>query len=86
MNEFKKKFASNCSDAGANTNLCPKDSSIIVAILSAGTVLGALAAAPFGDLLGRRKSLLLGVALFCVGAICQVCAESIPLLIVGRYV
>ncbi|KAK8145431.1 hypothetical protein MY1884_002170 [Beauveria asiatica] len=84
MNEFKKQFATNCSDAGVNTNLCPKDSSIIVAILSAGTVLGALIAAPFGDFLGRRKSLLLGVALFCIGAICQVCAEDIPLLLVGR--
>ncbi|ATY62455.1 high affinity glucose transporter RGT2 [Cordyceps militaris] len=86
MDEFKKQFATNCSDAGTNTNLCPKDSSIIVAILSAGTALGALMAAPFGDFLGRRKSLLLGVALFCVGAICQVCAESIPLLLFGRQV
>ncbi|KAM3501940.1 hypothetical protein MY11210_009222 [Beauveria gryllotalpidicola] len=85
MDEFKKQFATNCSDAGVNTNLCPKDSSIIVAILSAGTVLGALIAAPFGDFLGRRKSLLLGVALFCIGAICQVCAEDIPLLLVGRF-
>ncbi|KAJ4165200.1 hypothetical protein LMH87_006842 [Akanthomyces muscarius] len=85
MDEFKNQFATNCSDPGLNTNLCPRDSSIIVAILSAGTALGALAAAPFGDWLGRRKSLLLGVALFCVGAICQVCAESIPLLLVGRF-
>ncbi|EJP65919.1 putative glucose transporter rco-3 [Beauveria bassiana] len=85
MDEFKKQFSTNCSDAGVNTNLCPKDSSIIVAILSAGTVLGALIAAPFGDFLGRRKSLLLGVALFCIGAICQVCAEDIPLLLVGRF-
>ncbi|KAM3460587.1 hypothetical protein MY5147_006127 [Beauveria neobassiana] len=85
MDEFKKQFSTNCSDTGVNTNLCPKDSSIIVAILSAGTVLGALIAAPFGDFLGRRKSLLLGVALFCIGAICQVCAEDIPLLLVGRF-
>ncbi|KAM3520252.1 hypothetical protein NHJ13051_006979 [Beauveria bassiana] len=85
MDEFKKQFSTNCSDAGVNTNLCPKDSSIIVAILSAGTVLGALIAAPFGDFLGRRKSLLLGVALFCIGAICQVCAEDIPLLLAGRF-
>ncbi|KAJ3492961.1 hypothetical protein NLG97_g5037 [Lecanicillium saksenae] len=85
MDEFKKQFATNCGSGGTNTNLCPRDSSIIVAILSAGTVLGALVAAPFGDFLGRRKSLLLGVALFCIGAICQVCAESIPLLLVGRF-
>lgn len=85
MDEFKRQFATNCGSGGSNTNLCPRDSSIIVAILSAGTILGALAAAPFADFLGRRKSLLLGVALFCIGAICQVCAEAIPLLLVGRY-
>lgn len=86
MDEFKAQFATNCADTGSGANLCPKDSSIIVAILSAGTALGALCAAPMGDFLGRRKSLLLGVALFCIGALCQVCANAIPLLLVGRYV
>lgn len=87
MAEFRQQFASRCSQGetvGGNFNLCPKDSSIIVAILSAGTALGALLAAPIGDHLGRRRSLLISVLLFCVGAICQVCANAIPLLLVGR--
>lgn len=85
MDEFKKQFARNCTNNSDSSSLCPKDSSIIVGILSVGTAVGALISAPFGDWLGRRKSLLLAVALFCVGAICQVCAEDIPLLLVGRY-
>ncbi|OAA62277.1 high affinity glucose transporter RGT2 [Cordyceps fumosorosea ARSEF 2679] len=86
MDQFKNQFATNCSDPGANTNLCPKDASIIVSILSVGTTVGALIAAPFGDLLGRRKSLVLAICLFCIGAICQVCAQAIPLLLVGRLI
>lgn len=87
MPEFREQFASRCSQGekgSGNFSLCPKDSSIIVAILSAGTALGALLAAPIGDHLGRRRSLLVSVLLFCVGAICQVCANAIPLLLVGR--
>lgn len=84
MPAFQKQFASRCSDRDNTQNLCPKDSSNIVAILSAGTALGALFAAPLGDNFGRRRSLLLSVAVFCIGAICQVCANAIPLLLVGR--
>lgn len=80
MPAFKNQFATSC-----RPDICNKDLSIIVAILSAGTVLGALLAAPAGDSLGRRITLLIGVGVFCIGAICQVCANAVPLLLVGRY-
>ncbi|PHH87397.1 hypothetical protein CDD83_8928 [Cordyceps sp. RAO-2017] len=83
MPEFKQQFATTCR-SNDQPEICPKDLSIIVAILSAGTAVGALLAAPAGDSLGRRITLLLAVGLFCVGAICQVCADAIPLLLVGR--
>jgi SP family sugar:H+ symporter-like MFS transporter len=88
MTEFKEQFGkhTNCIDDNGAIDICTKDSSIIVAILSAGTALGALLAAPTGDSLGRRKTLLLAVAIFCVGAIFQVAADNIDLLLVGRYV
>ncbi|PHH60572.1 hypothetical protein CDD81_1544 [Ophiocordyceps australis] len=85
MDEFKEQFATTCETDG-NRDICPKDLSIIVAILSAGTAVGALLAAPAGDSLGRRITLLLSVGVFCIGAICQVCANAIPLLLVGRAV
>lgn len=88
MTEFKEQFGkhTNCFDENGALDICTKDSSIIVAILSAGTALGALLAAPSGDSLGRRKTLLLAVGIFCIGAIFQVCASNIDLLLVGRYV
>ncbi|PFH57696.1 hypothetical protein XA68_14675 [Ophiocordyceps unilateralis] len=81
--EFKRQFSTTCRRNG-EADLCPRELSIVVSILSAGTVVGALLAAPAGDSFGRRITLLLAVAVFCVGAICQVCADAIPLLLVGR--
>ena len=88
MPEFQTQFGANCANSGSDTalSICAKDSALIVAILSAGTVVGALLAAPAGDSVGRRISLLIAVGVFCIGAICQLCAVSIPLLLVGRYV
>lgn len=81
MDAFKRQFANDCLDS---QDICAKDSSIIVAILSAGTAVGSLIAAPIGDYYGRRKSLVIAVMVFCIGAILQVCADAIPLLLVGR--
>ncbi|POR35481.1 Putative glucose transporter rco-3 [Tolypocladium paradoxum] len=83
MPEFINQFATDCQ-VNNQPDICPKDLSIIVAILSAGTVVGALLAAPAGDSLGRRITLLIAVGVFCIGAVCQVCADAIPLLLVGR--
>ncbi|ODA79500.1 hypothetical protein RJ55_05093 [Drechmeria coniospora] len=83
MPEFKNQFATTCQTNG-QPDICPKDLSIIVAILSAGTVVGSLLAAPAGDSIGRRITLLIAVGIFCIGGICQACADAIPLLLVGR--
>jgi SP family sugar:H+ symporter-like MFS transporter len=82
MDAFKRQFGTNCADE--NGNLCTSDSSLIVAILSAGTAVGALLSAPAGDSLGRRLTLMIFVGIFCIGSIFQVCAQDIPLLLVGR--
>jgi sugar porter (SP) family MFS transporter len=66
--------------------LTAAESSTIVAMLSAGTILGALIAAPLGDWLGRRASLLVCCAIFCLGGILQVCAAAIPMMLAGRFV
>lgn len=84
MREFKDKFGTTCHDEQGLPDICSKDSSLIVAILSAGTVVGALIAAPTGDSFGRRWTLLLSVGVFCIGAIFQVCAQSVTMLLVGR--
>jgi predicted MFS family arabinose efflux permease len=86
MTAFREQFSTGHRDTDKKLDISPSESSIIVAILSAGTVIGALLAAPAGDSLGRRMSLILGVAVFAFGAVFQVCAQDIPMLLVGRYV
>lgn len=86
MRAFRNQFSTGYIDSKDNRpNLSPAQSSVIVAILSAGTFFGALLAAPMGDKLGRRLSLIIAVAIFSFGVLLQTLALAIPLLIVGRY-
>jgi MFS family permease len=86
MRSFLDQFSTGFRDKMDLPALAPEQISIIVAILSAGTVLGSLVSAPVGDFFGRRLSLIGAVAIFCFGVIFQVCANKIPLLLVGRCV
>ena len=86
MDSFRRDFTTGYHDKEGKPNLVPSQVSIIVAMLSAGTFLGSLLAAPVGDIFGRRKSLIGSVGVFSFGVIFQVCATNIPLLLVGRYV
>jgi SP family sugar:H+ symporter-like MFS transporter len=66
--------------------LTASQDSLIVSILSAGTFFGALTAAPFGDLFGRRIGLLISAGLvFNVGVIMQTASTEQPLFIAGRF-
>lgn len=86
MESFIRQFTTGYIDPKTNGHgISPSEISIIVAILSAGTVLGALLAAPFGDYYGRRRSLIASIGVFSFGVIFQVCAHDIPMLLVGRY-
>lgn len=84
MREFKDRFGANCPGVSSDTEICPQDTSIIVSILSVGTVVGSLAAAPVGDYFGRRRSLVWSIGIFCIGAITQVCARVLSTLLAGR--
>lgn len=85
MSAFKEQFSTGYVRNG-HPAISPTQTAIIVAILSAGTVVGALIAAPVGDYWGRRKSLIGAVTAFNFGVIFQVCAHAIPMLLAGRYV
>lgn len=86
MKAFRDEFSTGYIDPHDHQqNVSPAQSSIIVAILSAGTFFGALMAAPMGDKLGRRMSLIIAVAIFAFGIILQTVAMAIPLLVLGRY-
>ena len=83
MDAFKEQFSTTLGKDGSK-EITPGQSSIIVAILSAGTVLGALMSAPLADSMGRRLSLIVGAVIFAIGSVFQVCSEHLPMLLVGR--
>jgi len=86
MRAFKNQFSTGYTDpTDGSLNITPAQSSQIVSILSGGTFFGALLAAPMGDKLGRRSSLVIAVAIFSFGVLLQTIAMQIPLLICGRY-
>ncbi len=41
---------------------------------------------PLSDQIGRKKTLLVGMSIFCVGAVICACASSIEMLVLGRMV
>jgi predicted MFS family arabinose efflux permease len=85
MKAFRLQFSTGYIDPKDHyLNVSPSQSSQIVSILSAGTFFGALLAAPLGDRLGRRLSLIIAVAIFSFGVLLQTLAMHIPMLICGR--
>jgi MFS transporter, SP family, sugar:H+ symporter len=79
---FSKGFTKDDGQPALN----PSDESLIVSILSLGTFLGALTAAPCADFLGRRMGLILSTAVvFNLGVLLQTISTSQPLFIAGRF-
>ncbi|KAI0295354.1 MFS monosaccharide transporter [Multifurca ochricompacta] len=58
--------------------------SLVVSILSAGTFFGALLAAPFADILGRKRGIIASCLVFSIGVALQTAATRIALFVVGR--
>lgn len=79
-------FSTGARDDQGRLAITPTQSSEIVSILSAGTFFGALLAAPIGDRIGRRKSLMLAVLVFSCGVAMQTGSTTIRLFAAGRYV
>ncbi|KIX06485.1 uncharacterized protein Z518_04461 [Rhinocladiella mackenziei CBS 650.93] len=73
MPDFLERFGQHHSDGTAYFSNVR--SGLIVAMLSIGTLIGALIAAPIADYIGRRLSVTFWCCVFCVGNIVMIASE-----------
>ncbi|KAF2184441.1 general substrate transporter [Zopfia rhizophila CBS 207.26] len=72
MPDFLRRFADNRDPDAGVLSFSNGRSGTIVALLSIGTLLGALIAAPIADKFGRKLSITFWNIIFCVGVIVQI--------------
>lgn len=91
MDDFLARFATCTTNPPTDpTNQCAFSvvrEGLIVALLSIGTLAGALFGAPVADWLGRRWAMVTECLVFIVGVIIQITAENVwQQVAVGRFV
>jgi len=84
MKEFEKTSGSEVSPD--HFELPTTQKSLIISILSAGTVTGALSAGYFCDRFRRKTTILAANIIYAIGIVLQIVASSVGLLIAGRAV
>jgi MFS transporter, SP family, sugar:H+ symporter len=82
---WQQQFGNTLNSDGTIT-ISTSQKSMIVSILSVGTFFGALAAAPFGDFLGRKWALFASCWVFSVGVAMQTASTGIGLFTGGRVI
>ncbi|KAF2754135.1 general substrate transporter [Pseudovirgaria hyperparasitica] len=75
MPDFQRRFGEYNAATGAYT-FSNVRSGLIVAMLSIGTLIGALCAAPIADAIGRRLSMTFWALIFMVGLIVQISTDN----------
>ena len=65
-------------------NLC--GTGTVVALYDIGCFFGACVALWLGEILGRKKTVLVGTTIMTVGAVIQIASYGVPQMIVGRIV
>jgi SP family sugar:H+ symporter-like MFS transporter len=76
MPDFLERFADTTDPKTGGLAFTNPRSGCIVALLSIGTMIGALIAAPVADKFGRKRSIVFWNIVFCVGVIVQICTET----------
>ncbi|KAF2872686.1 general substrate transporter [Massariosphaeria phaeospora] len=87
MHDFLQRFADTKDEKTGELAFTNGRSGTIVALLSIGTLLGALIAAPIADKFGRKISISIWNIVFCVGVVIQIATTTIWYQIaIGRWV
>jgi MFS family permease len=85
--DFLRRFGNPDPSAATGYSIPATRSSILVSLMSIGSLLGALSGAYTSDWWGRRKSLTFGVFLFIIGNVIQITSmESWIHMMMGRFV
>lgn len=71
---------------GPDPTLPGSYTSLITAILSAGTFFGALVAGDVADRLGRRNTVVTGCTIYIIGVILQMAVNGLGLIVAGRLI
>lgn len=86
FSDFKNRFGQN-DDGNGGKEFEPIIQSLLVSLMSIGTLLGALSSSYTSDLWGRRKNLSWGCFVFVIGSIIQIAAvNSWVHMMMGRFV
>lgn len=89
MPDFMRRFGQASDDGmgGTTYSFSPVRSGLIVGLLSIGTLVGALIAAPIADKIGRRLSVSLWCTVVSLGFVIQIASDTAyEQLIVGRLI
>ncbi|KAA8621645.1 siderophore iron transporter mirC [Pyrenophora tritici-repentis] len=85
MKDFLRRFGQRRADGTPYFNNVR--SGLIVALLSIGTLFGALVAAPIADWIGRKQSIILWCGIFSIGIVVQIAAtDKWYEIMMGRFV
>ena len=85
MTDFLNRFGMRHADGTAYFSNVR--SGLIVALLSIGTLFGALIAAPIADWIGRKKSIIGWCGIFSIGIVVQIAAtDKWYQIMMGRFV
>tara|TARA_R110002124_G_scaffold111152_2_gene264826 strand:- start:12072 stop:13298 length:1227 start_codon:yes stop_codon:yes gene_type:complete len=63
-----------------------KNTQLVISLFVFGMVFGELLFGPLSDAIGRRKTILLGLAIFCAGTILAMTASSMEQMLLGRII
>lgn len=64
----------------------PRNTQLVITLFVFGMVFGEFLFGPLSDAIGRRKAILLGLAIFCAGSVLAMTAQSIEMMLLGRII